>query len=314
MDVLNRGMRVDPLPNAADRPHRHLELLQRLPVLALAVCLHAPVSAASPGPSSAPESTDEPERPPSEPAKEPQAAPSVPEALGDEPADPNDEAFLRAPNGQLQQWSRGAPHGRSREFRSQRYFAVTGGPIYSVLRWPFVGRGNTRVRGAGAHLELDARILRFLWARLQASYAAHPVEDLGLEEEDGSLTPIARAGRIDVTQGGLGLVYALDLGRFLPLVDVGAGLLWLRTPDAVQDGQRGGACAEGGGCETGLQCSAANICEPVPVPMVNAGMGIDILMGQHWHVGLHVRYFALLSNPSDFPVYYTGAIRVGARF
>jgi hypothetical protein len=247
------------------------------------------------------------------------------EILGPEPADPDDGSFAPRPNGQLQQWSYEGENTRSQPFRARRRFTLSVAPLYAVFRWPatgtaddaykrFIGRGTTRLRGGGALVELDVQLLRFLWGRIQASYSAHPVEDIADVDDDDVLTPVARAGIISASYVGGGLAYALDLGRVLPLIDGGMGVMMINSPEAVQAGQNGGECVEGGICEPGLRCGALELCEPVPQMVVNAGIGVDYLLGEHWSVGVHVRYFALLANPAVFPVYYTGALRLGARF
>ena len=243
------------------------------------------------------------------------AAPDDPwDALGDEPRDPNDSAHMRPPGGQLPNWSSEAPTGRRPVYDDRRRVQLTLSPLYGVFRWPFVGRGNAPIRGGGAEAQAEVQLLRWLWLRGSYGFTMHPVEDLA-EVGDESLTPIARAGLIRASNAAVGLVYPLDLGRFLPIVEGGIGLMWLRTPDGVQDGQLGASCREEGlACEPGLSCNAESVCVMAPLPVVHAGIGIDILLGARWTVGAAVRYYALLTNPADFPVYYTGSIRAGLRF
>lgn len=236
-------------------------------------------------------------------------------ALGPEPTDPNDTPYMQAPAGSFPNWSAEQPHGRQLPYTNQKRAQFTLAPSYAVFRWPFVGRGNVRIRGGGVLGAVDVQIVRWLWARVMGGVSWHPVEDLASIEDDMTLTPVARAGWIRATHAGLGLVYPLDLGRWQPLIDAGAGLMWIDSPDAVQDGQLGGSCRdEGLACEPGLRCGDAGVCEPSVVPMVHAGIGVDYLIGAHWAIGLNVRYHALLSNPADFPVYYTGTLRLSARF
>ncbi len=235
-------------------------------------------------------------------------------ALGPEPRDPNDAPMMKGPPGSFPHWSADQPTGRDRAWGSKKRVQFTVAPSYAVFRWPFVGRGNSRIRGGGAQAEIDIQILRWLWAKLIGGVSWHPVEDLAIVEDD-ALIPIARSGWIRATQLGVGFAYPLDLGRWQPLIDGGAGLFWIQTPIAVQDGQRGGSCrSEGLACEPGLRCGDAGVCESTVVPTVHAGIGVDYLLGEHWALGMHVRYHALLSNPADFPVYYTGTFRLSLRF
>jgi len=223
---------------------------------------------------------------------------------------------MRPPGGQLPNWSYEPPTGRKPPYDKRRTAQLTLSPIYAVFRWPFIGRGNSPARGGGANAQAEFRLLRWLWIRGSYSFSLHPVEDLAeVDDVAGSLTPVARAGLIRASNASVGLVYPLDLGRFLPLVEGGIGLMWLSTPDGVQAGQIGASCRdEGLPCEAGLSCNEAQVCVMTPLPVVHAGVGIDVLLGTRWTVGAAVRYYALLSSPAEFPLYYTGSLRLGVRF
>jgi hypothetical protein len=223
---------------------------------------------------------------------------------------------MPGPSGQLGYWS--APRSDSdaliSRFSRQRRAAVTVAPAYAVLRLPFVGRGTGRIRGAGALVDLDIRLLDHVWARVFGSFTGHPVAALQVANDDGMAVTIAGAGVIQAMNVGLSAVWAMDLGRFMPLLDAGAGLFWLSTPAPASDGQRGGTCGTGGTCEPGLRCGSQNVCEPVPEWELHVGLGMDVLLGRHWSVGLQVRYHTLATDPANFPVFYTGTLRLGARF
>jgi hypothetical protein len=264
----------------------------------LLALLVAPPAAAQQPPSSAPTSASTPD--PFDQAS---------------PRDPDDAPFLRAPNNQLGQWSVGRERARVRGFDDDHRVALTLVPTYAAIHLPFIGRGGGPYRGGGVGLELDVRILRWLFARAYVSHTLHPVPRVETVDADGGTASLAaRAGNLQATDTGLSVVYALDVGRFVPRVDVGAGLLFVRSPDAVQPGQWGAECREGNVCDLGLACSAANVCEASPFVEVHAGLALDVLLGRRWTVGVGVRYHALLQAISQFPMFITGHVRLGLRF
>jgi hypothetical protein len=91
-------------------------------------------------------------------------------------------------------------------------------------------------------------------------------------------------------------------------------LLFVRSPTAAQDGQWGAECREGGVCDLGLSCASDNVCRAAPFPEVHAGIGLDILLGRRWALGIAVRYYALMRAISDIPVYVHGGVRLSVRF
>lgn len=230
------------------------------------------------------------------------------------PRDPDDAPFLRAPNNQLGQWSVGRERPRVRGFDDDHRIGLTLVPTYAAIHLPFIGRGGGPYRGGGVGLELDVRIVRWLFARAYVGHTLHPVPRVESVDDDGNASLTARAGTLQATDTGLSVVYALDVGRFVPRVDVGAGLLFVRSPDAVQPGQWGAECREGNVCDLGLACSAANVCEAAPFVEVHAGLALDVLLGRRWTVGVGVRYHALLQAISQFPMFITGHVRLGLRF
>ncbi|WP_181198326.1 hypothetical protein [Enhygromyxa salina] len=231
------------------------------------------------------------------------------------PRDPDDAPFMPAPHNQLGQWSAGRERPLTRGFDDDHWVQLTAAPTYAALHVPFIGRGSTPLRGGGATLELDLRVLRWLFVRVYGGHTLHPVfEETTYDEDEGEVVLLANEGVVHATNTGAALVYALDIGRFVPRVDVGAGLLFVRSPPAAQPGQWGAECRQGGVCDLGLSCNAEEICRPTPFPEVHAGIGLDILLGQRWAVGLSVRYYALLQALSQLPVYLHGSARLSVRF
>jgi hypothetical protein len=231
------------------------------------------------------------------------------------PRDPDDTPFLRPPNNQLGQWSTGRRAPLTRGFDDDHHAQLSLIPTYAALHVPFIGRGTTPMRGGGMALELDVRLLRWLFVRVRGSHTLHPVfEETSFDEERGETSLLANAGLVQTTDTAVAIVYALDIGRFVPRVDVGAGLLFVRSPAAAQPGQWGAECRDGGVCDLGLRCSGENVCRAAPFPEVHAGIGLDVLLGQRWSLGVAVRYYALLQALSNLPIYLHGSVRLSVRF
>lgn len=240
------------------------------------------------------------------------------------PADPNDAPQLRPPNGQLgdpQRQGKGGTdlHAVTRPYSPRRRFALTAAPMFASFRSPFIARPERFHAGGGVAVEMDVRIVRWLWLRAIGSYSAHPVgERKQITEEGEPPIVVANRGVLQAGHAGLSAVYPLDLGRILPQLDVGAGVLWVKSPDAAVTGQLGAPCREGNVCDFGLACSADATCQIAPQPEIHIGLAVDVLIGQRWSVGAHFRYFALLSGLSDinssFPAYLQIAARLAVRF
>jgi hypothetical protein len=124
----------------------------------------------------------------------------------------------------------------------------------------------------------------------------------------------AGAGLVQATHAGLSATYTMDLGRVVTTIDAGAGGLWIRGPQAVQDGQLGGTCRPDAVCDTGLSCSAQNVCRVGLTPQIHGGFAVDVLLGDRFAVGGELRYFALLTAPMTYPVYLLVALRASLRF
>ena len=264
-------------------------------------------------------------------APSPSPAPSQPpgptaseEIPPEPPRDPNDLAFMRAPNNQPQPLRPRTSPDLRRGYSSVRRFAFTAAPLFASFRLPFLGRPdsqptaagrpNGRTHGAGLGLELDVQLLRWMWLRAQGSYSVHPVGEGRALDKDMKTVITAADGTIRALGFGAGPVVALDLGRFLTLVEGGVGGLRIAPPGGVQTGQLGKACTDEGACDVGLRCSADNQCQQGLIPELYFGAAVDLLVRRHLSFGAQFRYYALLSAPGKFPVYLVGGLRVAIRF
>jgi hypothetical protein len=231
------------------------------------------------------------------------------------PRDPDDTPFMPAPNNQLGTWSTGRTRPLTRGFDDDHRIMLSAVPTYASIRVAFIGRNPGPLRGGGMAVEADVRVVRWLFVRVFGSHTVHPVfDEQGIKSDTNEVVQLANRGLVQTTNTGASIVYALDIGRFVPRVDVGVGLLWARSPAAVQAGQWGGQCRQGSVCDLGLSCSVENVCRPTAHPELHAGVGFDVLIGQHWAVGVAVRYYALFQAISAFPIYLHGSLRLSARF
>ena len=230
------------------------------------------------------------------------------------PRDPNDLPPLPPPNGQPRPDSLRLDPDYAAPGSVRRRFQFTLLPTYAALDLPFLGRIIDRpLPGGGVAAEFDVEILAPFFFRLVGSYTAHPIEDQYTRNDDDELIQTAAGGRIQVGDVGASILYAMDTGRIVPMLDVGLGALWLVTPEGIQSGQIGQQCREGS-CDSGLVCAADNICRQGTTFEVHAGLAVDVLLGDRWSIGAHFRYFALLTEPAAFPIYLHGALRLSARF
>ncbi|MFZ6181527.1 hypothetical protein [Nannocystis pusilla] len=237
------------------------------------------------------------------------------------PIDPNDAPFMRPPNNQI-----GTVPPRTRPdirqgWSARRRFALTVAPTYAMLRLPFQGRttGNNqapRLHGAGVGAEFDVQAWRWIWVRAMGVYSGHPVGE-ERAQMDMEVVRTAPPGTIHVMSYGVGPVFALDLGRFLPLIEVGVAGLRVVTPTGGVTGQRGEACMANGACDIGLKCNSARICEVTTIGEMYLGLAVDLLVRRHLSFGAQFRYnvrFAELKSLNLTPGYLLGTLRLTVRF
>ncbi len=278
--------------------------------LAALLAVSAPVAApAAPAPpaaaSPAPQSTPTPPKP---------LPPSVHEIPPEPPRDPNDAPFMVPPNNQPRPIKLRTTPDLRRGYSSVRRFAFTFAPLFASFRLPFVGRGDGRTHGAGFGGEVDVQIMKWLWLRAQGTYSVHPVQDRRSETDDGKTVVDAIAGTVRAAGFGAGPVVALDLGRFVPLIEGGIGGLRVATPSGVADGQIGQKCLDNDVCDVGLRCGGDSKCHQSVIPEVYFGGAIDVLVRRHFSFGAQFRYYALLTAPGKFPIFLVGGLRVAVRF
>jgi hypothetical protein len=236
---------------------------------------------------------------------------------GDPPRDPDELPMMAPPGGQPkpQTLRKSAP---TSPMVTPRRIQLTLMPVFASLRHvDFIGRrdGPTApIRGGGIGAAFDVKVARILTLRVDGSHTVHPVDDEFRRDSEDEIQQTAARGSVRVTNVGAGVGFAMDLGRVLPQIDAGAGLLWMTSPDAVQDGQRGGSCTDAGSCDPGLVCGADSICHVATIPTLHAGIVVDILLRERWVLGAGVRYFAVLAAPTVYPVYLQAALRLGLRF
>lgn len=221
---------------------------------------------------------------------------------------------MRPPNNQPRPVRLRTTPDLRRGYSSVRRFAFTVAPLFASFRLGFQGRGDGRTHGIGVGGEFDVQVIRWLWIRAQASYSAHPVPERRSVNDEGDTVIQAGKGTIKAAGFGLGPVVALDLGRFVPLIEGGLGGLRVATPAGVQAGQNGELCRDGGGCDVGLRCGGDNKCHQSIIPELYFGGAVDVLVRRHFSFGAQFRYYALLSAPGKFPVYLVGGLRAAVRF
>ncbi len=206
------------------------------------------------------------------------------------------------------QWSRGGS--------SRRRVALSLAPVFASYRMAFLGRPLQPIRGGGVTADVDVIVRAPVWIRAGAAYTAHALFDEYTQAEGEAPALSARRGTLHTLDVHGGVVFAMDLGRVRPVLEAGLGGLMVRTPRApVQDGQLGGACLDGGGCDVGLVCAAAqNVCRQGMIPRVHAGAAFEVLLRDRFSVGVMIRYYALLLAPTVFPVYLQTGLRATLRF
>jgi len=257
------------------------------------------------------------------PAQSKQSAPRVAsDELPPVPIDPNDAPFMRPPNNQVATTPPRTRPDIRQGWSARRRFAFTLAPAFASLRLPFLGRyqadGRTpqRIHGAGVNAEFDVQVWRWIWVRALGVYSGHPVGEERTKVEM-EVIPTAPAGTIHVAGAGFGPVFALDLGRFLPLIEVGVAGLRVVTPNGGVQGQRGEPCLDNGACDVGLKCNSARICEVRTLGQAYLGLAVDVLVRRHLSFGAQFRYnipFAQVRNLNIAPGYLLGTVRLTVRF
>jgi hypothetical protein len=230
------------------------------------------------------------------------------------PRDPNERPPLPDPDGQPMPDSLRRDVDHTTSASSRRRVVLTVAPVYASFRLQFLGRPQIPVRGGGVAVAAQMAVWRPFGLRVTASHTLHPVNDEYARDDEDALVHTAGAGLMQATQAGLSATYTMDIGRVVTTIDAGAGGLWIRGPQAVQDGQLGGTCRSDGVCDTGLSCSAQNVCRVGLTPHIHGGFAVDVLLGDRFAVGGELRYFALLTAPMTYPVYLLVALRASLRF
>ena len=231
------------------------------------------------------------------------------------PRDPNDAPFLPAPNNQPRTTPPLHAPSLAPPYQPGRRLALSVAPSYASFRMPLLGRPRVRLPGVGVGVEGDIQILRWIWVRLMASYSAHPVDESRVRDEKTEVvTLLANPGTVHALTGGAGVAVGVDLGRFVPLLDVGVGAFHIRTPPGATPGQQDQPCVDGGGCDVGMVCGGDGRCHPGLLPEVHAGVAVELQLLRHLALGGTLRYFALLTAPMSFPIYVLGGLRLTARF
>jgi hypothetical protein len=221
---------------------------------------------------------------------------------------------MRAPDGQppTDEHRGDVEHAGGWSNRRRVHLGIT--PLYAAYRLAFLGRPVQPIRGGGVALDVDVHLVEPVWLRLSASYSGHPVQREYTPNDDDEPVLSANAGTIHTADFGGGVMFAMDLGRVIPMLEAGLGIMVVSTPPAVLDGQRGAACLDGGGCDVGLACASDNVCRQSVIPEAHAGAAIEILLRDRWTLGASIRYYALLLAPTVFPIYLQAGVRVGVRF
>jgi hypothetical protein len=236
------------------------------------------------------------------------------------PSDPNDAPFMRAPNNQIGTTPPRTRPDIRRGWSARRRVALSVAPAFASLRLPFQGRLKDnkapRLPGAGVNVELDVQVHRWIWVRGLGIYSGHPVDEARAMQQN-EVVEVAPRGTIHVVGYGGGPVFALDLGRFLPLIEVGVGGLQIVTPTGGIQGQRGQKCLSNNACDIGLKCNSARICEVSTVGEAYLGLAVDLMVRRHFSFGAQFRYnlpFSHLRGMNLVPGYMVGALRMSARF
>lgn len=230
------------------------------------------------------------------------------------PMDPNDIPHMDAPNGQRGPRVSSTVPALTIEDSRRRKLQLTVSPMYAASKLKLLGRPDAVRHGFGFSFEADVQLMKWMWFRAGLSHTLHPMPRTVALDEDEKPVETATAGMLHATYFSGGLVVAVDVGRFLPLIDVGFGALRAATPTGLFTGQRGLPCNADGGCDTGLVCASTGLCQVTLLPTAHVGVGVDALVKQHITLGFLVRYYAPVSAIADIPLYLAFSLRAGIRW
>ncbi len=230
------------------------------------------------------------------------------------PIDPDDVPQMDAPNGQRQPRVSPAVPELTVGFSRSRRVQLTFSTLYAASKLQLLGRPDQVRHGFGFSFETDIQLMRWMWFRAGVSHTVHPMPRTVVLDEDEEPVETATAGMLHATYFSGGLAVAVDLGRFVPLLDVGFGALRAATPLGLFTGQRGLPCNSDGSCDTGLVCASSGMCEVSLLPAAHVGVGVDALVRQHLTLGFLVRYYAPVTAIADIPLYLAVSLRAGFRW
>lgn len=239
---------------------------------------------------------------------------SAPAARSAPARDPNDLPPLPEPDGQPAHHAHRHDLDHTSSASRRQRVMLTVAPVYASFRLPLLGRPQIPARGGGVMVAAAVALWRPIGLRITASHTVHPVRDQFVRDDEDAIVQTAGAGLVQATHAGISATYALDLGRVVATIDAGGGGVWLRSPDAIQDGQLGGTCLPQGVCDTGLACGSDDTCHVGLTPQLHGGFSLDVLLGDRFAVGGELRYFALLASPMVYPVYLLAGLRASLRF
>lgn len=140
--------------------------------------------------------------------------------------------------------------------------------------------GQTAYGGGGA-LDLSVGVSDALSVRATGVFTGHALGD----------TKTAPGGALLDYYAGLGLNYTIDLIRLVPYIDLSLGILGtVRPPDT-----------------TGLRHMSEDVGFEI-------GIGFDYLVNRYFAVGVIARYYAVITDPTDIPVYFFAGPRLAVHF
>jgi hypothetical protein len=172
----------------------------------------------------------------------------------------------------------------------QREFNLGVQPVYGLTYLD-----DRAPSGGGGYAHFSYGITDALGIQLLGGLTAHPLPENAADTPTDKLLP---EGRLLTWQASLGLVYSLDVVRIVPFFEASIGVLGIMQPaPPPAPGQPSTKAPE-------LSINAS----------VGVGLGADYLITRRLAVGLAVRYHALITDLSRFPLYLTVGPRLVIRF